>query len=72
MYIEANVLGGRRLVECAVIEGDAIETLMYLNLFLKKWNMIHQSFPHKNLPDFEDRQQPNKGFQSYYFSLLNI
>ena len=71
MYIEADVLGGQRLMECAIIEGHAIKTLVSLNLW-KKWNMILQSFPYENLSDFVDTQQKNKGFQAYYSSLYEM
>ena len=71
MNIEADVLGGRKLVECAVIEGDAIETLISLNLLIK-WNIIHQSFLHENLSDIVDRQKRNKGFEAYYSPLYEM
>jgi len=60
MYLEADVLGCRRLVEFAVIGGEASnETLISLQL-LKKWNMIHSSFPHESITDFVDRKHRNK------------
>ena len=68
MYLEADVLGGKRLMECKVINGDAgKETLISLNL-LKKFNMIHSSydtFSHESISEFLDRKHRNKGYQAY-------
>ena len=41
MFLEADVLGGMKLLEAAVIEDDGNkETLISLNL-LEKWDLIH-------------------------------
>ena len=58
-------------VECALIEGDAFETLISLNL-LKKWNMIQQSFSHENKSNFVDRQKQNKNIQAYFSSFYEM
>ena len=43
LFLEADVLGGRKLVECAVIEGDgAKEVLVSLGL-MKKWDILTPS-----------------------------
>ena len=44
MYINNRVLGGRKLVEAAVVESNKKETLISLDL-LKKWDLVHDSFP---------------------------
>ena len=44
MYIDNRVLGGRKLVEAAVVESNKKETLISLDL-LKKWDLVHESFP---------------------------
>ena len=52
LYLEADVLGGRKLVERAVIEGEgAKEVLISLGL-MKKWDLIHQTFPHETITDY--------------------
>ena len=43
MYIDNRVLGGRKLVEAAVVESNMKETLISLDL-LKKWDLVHESF----------------------------
>ena len=42
IFIENDVLGGRKCVEAAVIEGEKKETLISLKL-LKRWDLIHDS-----------------------------
>ena len=44
MFIDNRILGGRKLVEAAVIREEKKETLISLQL-LKKWDLIHESFP---------------------------
>ena len=45
MFIEADNLGVRRRINCAVIDGEGSkETLIALE-HLKKWNSLHESFP---------------------------
>ena len=54
-YLECEVLGGRKLVEAAVIEGEgASEVLVSLGL-MKKWDLIHDSFPQETVSDFLTR-----------------
>jgi len=51
IYLECEVLGGRKLMEAAVIAGEgASEVLVSLGL-LKKWDMIHDSFPEETVSD---------------------
>lgn len=51
MFIENKILGGRKMVEAAVIHGDSKETLVSLQL-LKKRDLIHDSFPHQTISDY--------------------
>ena len=51
MFIKFEILGGRKMVEAAVIHGDSKERLISLQL-LKKWNLIHNSFPHQTISDY--------------------
>ena len=52
IYLECEVLGGRKLMEAAVIEGEgASEVLVSLGL-MKKWDLIHDSFPQETVSDF--------------------
>ena len=56
MFLEAEVLGGRKMVEAAVIKGEGIkETPISLEL-LKKWDLIHSTFPHQTIADYVDRK----------------
>ena len=53
MFLETEVLGGRKKMEAAVIEGEGSKkkTLISLELF-KKWDLIHSTFPHKKISDY--------------------
>ena len=52
IFLEADNIKGRRMIECAVIDGNgARETLISLDS-LKKWGILHDTFPHENLDDF--------------------
>ena len=52
IYLECAVLGGRKLMEAAVIEGEgASEVLVSLGL-MKKWDLIRDSFPQETVSDF--------------------
>ena len=59
------------MIECAVIEGNgAKETLISLE-YLKKWGILHDSFPHENLDDFITRKYLNRN-TAYYSDVLNL
>ena len=51
------MLGGRKLVEAAVIEGEGPtrEVLVSLGL-MKKWDIIHDTFPEETVSDFLERK----------------
>ena len=51
IYIDNEVLGGRKYVEAAVIRSKKKETLISLGL-LKKWDLVHESFPFQTISDY--------------------
>ena len=63
MYIDNKILGGRKLVEAAVIESDKKETLISLDL-LKKWDLVHDSFPFQTVSDYINSKK-NKCLKAY-------
>ena len=63
MFIENKILCGRMIVEAAVIQGDRKETLISLQL-LKKWDLIHNSFPFQTVRDYIVNKD-NKKYQAY-------
>ena len=64
MFLEAEVLGGRKLVEAVVMEGEGSkETLISLDL-LNKWDLIHASFPHETISDYFNKMN-KKRYQAY-------
>ena len=52
MYIEAENMKGRRRIECAVIEGHGAREMLISLEYLKKWNIVHPTFPRENLEDY--------------------
>ena len=62
---------GRRMLECAVIDGNGSrETLIGLD-YLKKWGILHEMFPYENLEDFVNRKYLNIS-TAYYTDVLNL
>ena len=71
IFLEAENIKGQRMIECAAMEGNgAKETLISLE-YLKKWGIVHDSFPHENLDDFITRKYLNKN-TAYYSDVLNL
>ena len=58
MYIDNRVLGGRKLMEAAVVESEKKETLISLDL-LKKWDLVHDSFPLQTVSDYVKSKKIN-------------
>lgn len=56
IYIDNEVLGGHKCVEAAVIESEKKETLISLGL-LKKWDLLHDSFPFQTISDYVNQNQ---------------
>ena len=50
MYINNDVLGGRKFLEAAVTRSNKKETLISLSL-LKKWDLLHDTFPYQTISD---------------------
>ena len=51
-YLDADVLGGRKMVEAAVIRGEGPKEIIVLLSLMKSWNMIHQSFPEETVSEY--------------------
>ena len=64
IYINNDVLGGRKYVEAAVTRSNKKETLISLGL-LKKWDLVHDSFPHQTILDYIYSKQRNKALKTY-------
>ena len=64
IYIDNEVLGGRKYVEAAVTRSNKKETLISLGL-LKKWDLVHESFPFQTISDYLYSKQRNKVFKAY-------
>ena len=63
-YIYNDVLGGRKCVEAAVTRSNKKETLISLSL-LKKWDLVHDSFPNQTISDYIYSKQRNKSMKAY-------
>ena len=52
IFLESDNFGGRRMIDCAVIDGGkSKETLISID-YLKKWNLLHQTFPIESVDDY--------------------
>ena len=49
LYLEAENMKGRRRIECAVIEGNGAREMLISLEYLKRWNIVHPTFPRENL-----------------------
>ena len=64
MLIDNGILGGRKVVEAAVIHKERKEILISLQL-LKEWDIIHDSFPFQTMSDYIVSKNNNKQYQAY-------
>ena len=59
------------MLECAVIYGnESRETLISLEM-MKKWGILHPTFPNEIIEDFVNRKYLNKN-TCYYTDVLNL
>ena len=47
IFLEAENMKGRRMIECALIEGNGEKEILISLEYLKKWGILHESFPVK-------------------------
>ena len=71
LYLEAENMKGRRRIECAVIEGNGAREMLISLEYLKRWNIVHSTFPRANLDDYLSRKYFNKQ-TAYYSESLNL
>ena len=71
LYLEAENMKGRRRIECAVIEGNGVREMLISLEYLKRWNIVHSTFPRENLDDYLLRKYFNKQ-TAYYSESLNL
>ena len=72
VFLEADVLGGRKLVEAAVIRGEGTKEILVSLSLMKSWDLIHQSFPFETVSDYFYKMN-NKSSLAYssLYSLQN-
>ena len=63
MFIKNRILGSRKMVKAAIIQGERKEILISLQLS-KKWYIIHDSNPFKTVSDYIVSKD-NKKYQAY-------
>ena len=71
LNLEAENMKGRRRIECAVIEGNGAREILISLEYLKRWNIVHETFPKENLDDYMTRTFFNKK-TCYYSDSLNL
>ena len=71
MFLKSDNLGGRRMIDCAVIDrGKSKETLISID-YLKKRNVRHQIFPNESINDYIERKYLINRYSAYYTCLSN-
>ena len=73
-YLEADVLGGRKMVEAAVIRGEGTKEILVSLSLMKSWDIIHQSFPEETVSDyfFKLTNKSSIAYSSFYNFQNNI
>ena len=73
-YLEAEVLGGRKMVEAAVIRGEGTKEVLVSLGLMKAWDIIHQSFPEETVTDylFKLNNKSSLAYSSLYSLQNNI
>ena len=56
LFLEAENMKGRRMIECAVIEGNGAREILISLEYLKRWGIVHETFPCENLDDYLSRK----------------
>ena len=51
-YLEADVLGGRKMVEAAVILGEGTREVLVLLSLMKSWDILHQFLPEETVSEY--------------------
>ena len=69
-YLECDVLGGRKLIEAVVIEGEGAAEVLVLLALMKKWDIIHDTFPQETVSDYLPRKTNKVKYA--YFSLYSF
>ena len=52
MFLETDVLGGRKMIEAAVIQGEGSKEVLVSLSLMKSLDLIHQSFPSETVSDY--------------------
>ena len=52
MFLEADVLGRRKMIEAAVIQGEGTKEVLVSLGLMKNWDLIHQTFPAETVSDY--------------------
>ena len=59
------------MIDCAVIDGGKSKQTLISIDYLKKWNLLHQTFPNESIDDYIERKYLNNKYSAYYTSLSN-
>ena len=59
------------MIKCAVIDaGKSRETLISIE-YLKKWNLLHPTFPFESVDNYVERKSKDNKYSALYTSLSN-
>ena len=68
MFLESDNLNGRRMIDCALINGGRSKETLISIVYLKKWNLLHQTFILETIDDFVERKFKNNKYSALYSS----
>ena len=72
LYIQAAQLGvARKSIEVAVIDGGPEKEILISLHYLKKWDMVHPSFPHQTISEFCNKDDDSEINSFYAYSALS-
>ena len=72
LFIQAEQLGvARKSIEVAVIDGGAEKEILISLHYLKKWDMVHPSFPRQTISEFCNKDADSEINSLYAYSALS-
>ena len=71
MFLESDNLNGRRMIKCAVIEAGTSREILISIEYLKKWNLLHPTFPFQSVDNYVEEKSKNNEYSALYTNLSN-
>ena len=57
MFVKIEAIGKTKKLRCLILRGSGVDREILISCkMLKKWNLIHDTFPHETVDDFVKRK----------------